>query len=301
MKSLIAVITYRRLPALLTMMDGLQKHCPQYSTAVFEDCGQRDGTADWLQRGRKPVARPEYMATEYRVDEDTDLAAVNVPNADVFMGERNLGVAGNSNRAIRHFLSGDWDHLCLCNDDLHVDGDFVSVYAKAHRDLEVGMFCFTDFPGETYKFTVVPWRGYKVKLMSRFTGIMVSVTRKLIEEIGGFDPEFGKFGEEHCDFTIRARLAGGISLNKQPMNCLDIEHPALRHQEVETSVVGPMRQRADKEASQIMQQCSRSYANRHHHREPLLFVPRSAGGPLGRGVTYANLRASGYRFADGLV
>ena len=62
------------------------------------------------------------------------------------------------------------ERLCLCNDDLFVDGDFVEFYAKAHSDLGVGLFCFCDFTGETYRWMTYPWRGYKVKLPAAFHG-----------------------------------------------------------------------------------------------------------------------------------
>lgn len=183
MKSAIAVITYRRFHALKEIMDGIAKHCPMYRTAVFEDCGNRDNTADMLQQGRTPEPRPELMATEYVVPEEEPSKAI-WPNAQVFMGDRNLGVAGNCNRALKWFMDSGCDHLCLCNDDLFVTGDFVKFYSKAHTDLSVGLWCFCDFteaspaisgPAETYKWTTYPWRGYKVKLLPRMTGIMMSI------------------------------------------------------------------------------------------------------------------------------
>lgn len=198
MKSLIAILTYRRLHALQEMLSGIAKHCPQYQTIVTEDCGQSDSTADWLTQGRTPVAHPELMATEWE-SVFTDIGGtMNCESARVFLGDRNLGVAGNSNRALKIFMDGAWDHLCLCNDDLHVQGNFVDTYARAHTDLGVGMFCFCDFTHhESYKWTTYPVRGWKVKFLPRFTGIMMSVTRETVEKAGYFDASFGQFGEEH--------------------------------------------------------------------------------------------------------
>lgn len=289
------------------MLQGVDQHCAHYPLGIFEDCGQRDATADLLQFNRVPVPRPQLMAVEY---EAHDLSNVNVPNAQVFMGQRNLGVAGNSNRAIKWFMDGTADHLCLCNDDLIVDGDFVDYYAKAHQDLGVGMFCFCDFTEaspaisgtpESYKWTVYPWRGYRLKFLPRFTGIMVSITRALLEKVGYFDAVFGQFGEEHCDFTVRCRMAGGIQIDKQDMNCLDVEHALLRHQDVETSVVGSARHTADREASIIMHQCARSYANTHYHRPFRLKQPRLVGGYRGGGIPFKNLTACGYQLVTDLV
>jgi GT2 family glycosyltransferase len=312
-KSAIAILTYRRLYAIMAMMDGVGKHCPTYKTAIFEDCGQRDGTADWLTKGRKPVnTTTNLMATEWGpIQDETGVNyGINHPNARVFLGDRNLGVTGNSNRALKWFMDGDCDHLCLCNDDLLVTGDFVKYYAQGHQDLGVGMFCFCDFTKaspaisgrpETYKWTTYRWRGYGVKFLPRFTGIMMSVTRALVEKIGYFDAEFGKFGEEHCDYTIRARMAGGIQCEGQDMNCLDLEHTFLEHQDVETSMTGPARTTADQEAGHAMQRASFEYRMRHFHRPYRLTYPISAGGYYGAGIPCRQLEQIGYKLVTDLV
>ena len=629
MKSMIGVLTYRRVEALIAMMNGMAGHCSQYTTVISEDCGQRDKTADVLQQNRTATPRPDLMAIEYQPNPISPETCY-FPNAQVFMGQMNLGVAGNSNRILKIFMDSPCDHLCLCNDDLYVTGDFVEYYAKAHQDLEVGMFCFcvagdtpllvkngittlrdaankpaeiwngkkwatvnpiktgthkklyrvklsdgsyldctddhrfsvktrfensfrqvmagelmrlrqngvvvqceptavsrqegescpdaytigfavgdghkaevtnsagapykyvhiylygakekcpvrgkrylekdrvrvvcdsidpewlqilknvpesldaplrwnwdresilnfiagwADADGantasggiritlsqekrahrlqllltavgirssvgldqkagsktnygsrtkdqyyvqitdckqipchrldtskghaprfkskyqtirsvvplsglhdvycftepeqhkglfanvlthqcdftekspaisgapETYKWTVYPWRGYSLKFLPRFTGIMMSVTRALVEKIGYFDAIFGKFGEEHCDYTIRARMAGGIRLNNQDMNCLDVEHKLLKHQDVTSSMVGIPRQRADREASLIMQEAGRTYNCRNPHRPFRLFMPRNAAGYSGGGLRVQHLLDSGY-------
>lgn len=308
MKSAIAILTYRRLHALSTMMSGVQLHCPQYQSAIFEDCGQRDGTVELLTKGRDPVAHPEMLATEYVYNDPTREA--NWGNTRAFVGERNIGVTGNSNRALKWFMDQtDCDHLLLCNDDLLVTGDFAKVYGNAHADLGVGMFCFCDFTKESpaisgkpdsYKWTTYPCRGYNVKFLPRFTGIMISVTREIVEKIGYFDPEFGKFGEEHCDWTIRARMAGGIRCEGQDMNCLDIEHKALGHQDVETSMSGMARERADREASHVMQRAAFEYRFRHYHRRYNIAYPVMGNGYYGAGIPCRQLDQIGYKLVTAL-
>lgn len=294
LKSAIGILTYRRAHALKTMMEGIQQHCPVYASAISEDCGQRDATMDLLSAGRTKVLRPEMLAHEY-VNESW-AENVSYPNTQVFAGTRNLGVAGNSNRLLKWFAEGDWDHLCLCNDDLHVNGDFVKSYAQAHEDLGVGMFCFTDFDyDQSYRYTVYPYRGYKVKFMNRITGIMISITRELFDKIGYFDASFRIFGNEHVDFTHRARQAGGIQLEGQDMLCLDIVSDTLKHQDVKTSVVGATRARADQEGVAIMQECSASYSNKHYYRPYRLQKPKWAGAYGGTGIAVNRLEEMGYQ------
>ena len=291
-------------------MQGVEQHCPQYQTAIFEDCGQRDNTEDWLTKGRNLVPRPDLAATEYEAVY-TDIATdMNWPSARVFMGDRNLGVAGNSNRALKWFMDGDCDHLVLCNDDMVVNGDFVKFYGQGHKDLSIGLFCFCDFvkaspaisgTPESYKWTTYRWRGYGIKFLPRMTGIMMSITRELVEKVGYFDAEFGKFGEEHCDYTIRCRLAGGIQCEGQDMNCLDLEHEFLGHQDVETSVTGAARRQADSEASTIMRRAAWEYRNRHYYRPYRLGYPLTAGGYFGGGIPCRQLEQIGYKLATSLV
>jgi hypothetical protein len=292
MKSAIAVITYRRLHALKEELDGISKFCADYPLGVFEDCGQADATSSYLStpatRVRKP--RPELVADEWvltdeakqrLLTEEEKLLGTEPIWPRHFLGTRNVGVAGNSNRALKWFMDEtDADHLCLLNDDLHVLGDFVQFYRTGHRDLDMGMFCFLPTGGvydhDSYKPVIVRTRGYQVRLMPRFTGIMISVTRKLIEKMGYFDASFGQFGEEHCDFTIRARFAGGIQLEGMAQNCIDIvpPQPLLRHQDVQTSVVGVDRAFADRESVGIMQKASESYVYRHYYRPFAIKLPR---------------------------
>jgi len=247
------------------------------------------------------------MATKWMPDEPM---AANYPNVDVYMGDRNLGVAGNSNRILKIFMDGDCDHLVLCNDDMVVNGDFVKFYGQAHKDLSIGLFCFCDFvkaspaisgTPESYKWTTYRWRGYGIKFLPRMTGIMMSITRELVEKVGYFDAEFGKFGEEHCDYTHRCRLAGGIQCEGQDMNCLDLEHELLGHQDVETSVTGAARRQADSEASAIMHRAGWEYRNRHYYRPYRLDYPLTAGGYFGGGIPCRQLEQIGYKLATSLV
>lgn len=276
MRSAIAILTYRRLHALKTELEGVRQHCAQYPLAVFEDCGNADATSVYLSQGSHALD-PELMADRYE----------HPDGFEAFVGRINLGVAGNSNRAIRWMERNGYDHLLLCNDDLHVLGDFVQFYAKAHKDLGVGMFCFNDFwESPTHRWTLVRSRGYRIRLFQRITGIMVSITRDVVNKIGYFNTRYPKFGEEHCDFTYRARFAGFVQLDGQDQPCLDIEptlpdgrpgNPVLKHQEVETSVKGLERQVADKEASQVMQQIAAKYPYESYYQPFRLTYPPFAG------------------------
>lgn len=291
MKSAIAVLTYNRLPVLQEELKGIYEHCSQYPLAVFEDLGQRDSTAKWLTRhAETPIRRDDLMANEYPRED----------GSKVFLARRNLGVAGNSNRAIKWFMEEtDADHLVLLNDDLHVLGDFVAWYAQAHIDLGIGMFSFCDFTHHaSYRWIDVRKMGYIVKICPRMTAIMTSMTRKVIEAIGYYDAQFGKFGQEHCDHMNRARFAGFMTLDGMMQPQIDVHHhlssqpqrALLRHQECETSVLGIDRRAADKEADEIIQRVGKSYRYRHLYREFCLQLPKLAGAHGKQGIPVDDLR-----------
>ena len=190
------------------VLAGLERHCGRYPLAIAEDCGLYDTTAEFLRSDRKPL--------DYRHDMLADHTTYH--KAQVFLGRHNLGVAGQSNRLIRWFMEETKaDHLCLLNDDLIVNGDFVAFYREAHQDLGFQLLSFCDFNSETYRWVTVPARtprrSYNVKVLPRMTGIMLSFSRALVERIGYFDTAFGKFGDEHsapggslvacCDYKNR--------------------------------------------------------------------------------------------------
>jgi len=293
MKSAVAVLTFNRRLVVEEELRGLGAHCRQYPTAVFEDCGHRDDTRAYLKKHMGgPVGRPDLMADEYKPATPTD------QHFRSFLGATNLGVSGNSNRAIKWFMDEtDADHLCLINDDLTVLGDFVAFYSQAHADLGVGMFCFCDFKEPTYRWVDIKKRGYNVKLCPRMTGIMMSFTRDMINAIGYFDMSFGKFGEEHCDFTVRARLAGFVSLDGVMQQQIDIHHymvgqpkvELLKHQEVDTSMAGAVRRQADADASVAMRAAGESYRYRHLYRPFRLHLPKYAGGLRTAGIPVDSL------------
>jgi len=288
MKSAIAILTYNRVHALQTELEGIFQHCSQYPLAIFEDFGWRDGTEAYLCKGsRRHKERKDLLAVEWRN-----------PRFTAFLGTKNLGVAGNSNRALKWFMDEtDADHLFMINDDLHILGDVVSWYAQAHQDLEVGLLCFCDFLEKSYRWLTVRSRGYHVKLLPRMTGILMSQTRATVEKVGYYDTRFGKFGEEHCDYTNRLRLGGQINLDGAMQPCLDVEHYRLgekqrilmKHQEVQTSVVGTERRRADAEAVTAMQAAAISYRNQDIYRPFALWTPKWAGVGKNQGVPVNNL------------
>jgi GT2 family glycosyltransferase len=279
MRIAIAVMTWNRLPALKQILAGLAVHCPHHHIAVFEDAGTRDDTIRSLTSvtDTHAIDRPEYAA--YQVSKN---------QVKVFLGAENLGVAGNSNRALRWFMDeSNCDYLCLCNDDLVVKGDFATYYTTALRKLQLGLLCFCGFTSKAYAWDPIEINGYTVKKLGRMTGAMMAMPRELVARIGYFDMRFGKFGEEHCDFTNRARLAGFQQIQGKAQMCLDVENQLLEHLDVDSTIAGPVKQRAEAAAVQGVR--SIDYLKDGLHRPFSLGLEHPVAGVDGDGISPKNL------------
>ena len=250
----IAILTYNRLPALQTVLGSVMTHNRVKHLAVFEDCGQQDSTRQWLTSTTTQKKRPDLMATEHHLGSGNTIA---------FLGTDNLGVAGNSNRALKWFMEEtDADHLLLCNDDIEFIGPAGKLYRDSHMATQIELLCFCDFTSPQYKCIPVVHRGVQLKKLGRMTGMMMSITRKLVESIGYFDPQFGRFGEEHCDYTVRARCAGHQSIMGIQQYCLDVNPtiPVLKHQTVNSTVQPGEKHELDRVASTTMREKSKRYS-----------------------------------------
>ena len=289
MISAIAVLNYRRGAVLKVFIDSLLERCPKYPTAVFEDCANYDGATAYLIEGAK--------FTGYDVELDSD-HYLRPDGIEVFLARRNEGVAGNSNKAIKWFERGKWDHLCLCNDDLVATGDFPAHYLSAHQKLGVGLFCFFDNPAPMYTGPVVPAKGFKVKMMPRMVGAMMSMTKKVVEHVGYYDATFGGFGEEHSEFTNRARFMGFCSLNGKGYMNLDLEQTLLKSQPTPSSILPYEKPALDRRAAEDINRAASRLSYEHPYRPFRLPHPLHAdnfGGP-GYGLEVHALERVGYEF-----
>ena len=288
MTSAIAILTFRRQAVLQAFMTSLAESglAAKYPIAIFEDCGNFDDTVGWLTES----ATPEGF------DEELNSFKFTKPGIEIYVGARREGVAGQSNKALRWFERNSYDHLCLCNDDLMASGDFVEEYAAAHTKLGIDFFEFCDFEDDLHKAAPGRYKGQQIRIITRMVGIMLSITKRVVKEIGYFDHRFGVFGEEHSDYNNRARMKGYMNLNGRAQVGVDIVSKFLAHQETASSVMAHEKPRLDYEAAQIMGEISREFFSRELYRPYRLKCPRRADGYGGSGILTAKLDVLGYQF-----
>jgi glycosyltransferase involved in cell wall biosynthesis len=284
MSSAVAILTYRRSFCIKAFLASLLEKAPGYRVAIFEDFANSDDTFEALTAG----------AVYNGIDAELEADVWEKPTHTVYMGRRNLGVSGNSNRAIRWFMRGAEDHLCLCNDDLIANGDFVKVYAAAHTHHKVGLWCYCPFDDELHRGAQIMHKGKPVRLLPRKTGCMMSMTRALVDRIGYYDIINSRFGNDHCLFNLRATLAGFLNINGQPQHCLDIPCPELAYQSVPSSIYPFEKPRFDQESDEDFTIESARHAHTGHYRPFRLYHGRYAGGYDGAGIPVYDLLRAGY-------
>lgn len=294
MSTAIAILTYRRASILSTFLRSLAQHCAHYPVAVFEDCANFDETTALLTAGLECKGMDLELEAEVWQHPTLPFTA--------FLGTRNVGVASNSNRALKWFeRQPTIDHLCLCNDDLEALGDFPAEYAKAHAELKIGLFCHCDVKalGEAYKGPEVRVLNTWVRLIpqGRQTGCMMSITRALFQRIGYYDVTLGRMGQEHVEYNNRAALAGFIDLRGKAQVSLDLKAPSLRMQLCRSSVTGGERQTLDAFANGMIQSIANRYGTEKWHRPYRLLHGARAGAYGGVGIPVKLLQDCGYALA----
>ena len=275
MRTAIAILTFNRANVLQHLLKGIVKQYPTTTVpvAIFDDCSYQGDTTMMLKtHSRFLRKRPDLVAEEY--------VSIHQHEYHIFLGTRNLGVARNSNRALKWFMDDTTcDHLLLMNDDLEVLGDVASFYATAHEKLNIGLFCLADFTDEPHRWAEIKEGGYTIKILNQLNGHMMSMTRKLITDIGYFDTEFGSYGEEHSEFTYRAQTAGHSKVMGTDMKGVDVvmDPVLVRHTDDPSSISDYDKFQANAEAAVTIQRLVSQYPFRNPYRPFGLTPPKHFG------------------------
>jgi len=128
----------------------------------------------------------------------------------------NLGFGGSMNRGAKKATS---EFLIFLSNDVQVSGDFVSPVIQSLTENPERLVGgrIIDWPAGWNEFNtpqgkvVVPW----------LEGWLLAATRTGWEELGGFDPIFGKFDVEDLDLSTRA---AEIGYELVPLNLAFLRH-----------------------------------------------------------------------------
>ena len=120
----------------------------------------------------------------------------------------NGGIPVNKNRIIKYL--SDCDVMFLSEDDItFVKEGWIDAYLKALRVTRFQHFNYivSDYRKYITKALQYP-EGVQLGITGHYVnGVLMVMTKKCIETVGGFDLRYKKYGYEHADYTRRCMMA----------------------------------------------------------------------------------------------
>jgi glycosyltransferase involved in cell wall biosynthesis len=123
-----------------------------------------------------------------------------------FRFEDNVGIAAAKNKCLE--LLDGCDHIFLFDDDTYpISNNWWKPYVESKEPHL--MYLFEDFvDNPRLKDAKVLYKDDEIIAMSHPRGCMLYIDRKVLESIGGMDTRYGRWGNEHVDFSNRVYSAG---------------------------------------------------------------------------------------------
>jgi alpha-1,3-rhamnosyl/mannosyltransferase len=190
------------------------------SLAFIDDC-----LKGLLERENCPV----YVVDNGSVDGSYESIKKNYPGVTLIRSENNMGFGGGNNLGIRKALDDGCEAVFLLNNDTIIDEPFIDACAEVLRaDPSIGIVgpvvVEGDRPGiiQSAGGKINIWsltfpyigRGRKYERMNRIVrvdyvlGAAMLIHRKVLDEIGMFDPDYGPAYMEEADLCYRAARKG---------------------------------------------------------------------------------------------
>lgn len=178
----IGILSYNRAKSLKRLVNSIVKYTDLRRTTVFIS---DDGSTD-----PEMLTYLENLATH--------------PNFVVIRNRHNIGVAGNSNRLIRCLTR--FKHGLLLNDDVEVlQNGWDEFYVEAAR--RTGMHHFSFLQPGVYGANdgeLVSKGNLDLRVVhDKPHGAVLAFTRKMLVTCGYFNEDFGQYGMEHVDWSLK--------------------------------------------------------------------------------------------------
>lgn len=162
-------------------------------------------------QNRRDVYLKTYEMLKKHLPKDARLFVVDdasdkpAPNAD-YRFETIAGIAKAKNKCLE--LAYDWgaEHIFLFDDDIYpIKDGWEKGYVESGENHM--MFVFTG-KGNMTRGVAEIYRNDRYVAYDHVRGCMLYATRKVLEVVGGMDPEFGRYYGEHADWSNRIHNAG---------------------------------------------------------------------------------------------
>jgi GT2 family glycosyltransferase len=120
----------------------------------------------------------------------------------------NGGIPVNKNRIIKHL--SDCDYIFLSEDDItYKKMGWIDAYIKAMRVTNIQHFNYivSDYRKYIQKILQYP-EGVQLGITGAYVnGVLMVMSKKCIDTVGGFDLRYKMYGYEHADYTRRCAFA----------------------------------------------------------------------------------------------
>lgn len=180
-----------------------QEYAPVTDTAPRIGVGictrnRRDMALETIEQWRKHLPSGARLVI---VDDASDKP---FPNAS-YRFEKNVGVATAKNKCLE--LLEDCEHIFLADDDLRpLTDDWWKPYVTS-REPHL-MWIFDKPRGATKRQVEVLFKDEEIIAYHATRGCMLYAERRVLDVVGGMDPQFGKWGWEHQSWSDRIHSAG---------------------------------------------------------------------------------------------
>jgi len=152
---------------------------------------------------------------------------------------QSVGIARAKNKCLEMMELAGCTHFFLSDDDFYpTSSDWWLPYITSKEPHL--MYIFQDFSTRMkVNDTAVIYQDNDIKAFSHPRGVLLYATREVLYKVGGMDPEFGKWGWEHPEWSDRIYNAGLTTFKYMDVpNSAQLFHCMDEHQEVKSTVWG---------------------------------------------------------------
>ncbi|MEV0128425.1 glycosyltransferase [Dactylosporangium sp. NPDC050688] len=168
----IGITTHNRGPVFRQALEAIRKYAPSGAAIVIVD-----------DASDEPVEEATYRF------------------------ETNVGIARAKNKCLEELVAQGCTHLFLFDDDCWpVAEGWEQPYINSPEPHL--MYIFTDTPAGPLYDSVELYRDAELKAYSHPRGCMLYLHRRVLDEVGGYDVRYGRWGYEHVDLSNRIYNAG---------------------------------------------------------------------------------------------
>ena len=181
----IGITTHNRKAVLQETLEAIDRHSSRPYHLVIVSDHSTDGTDDFLREFRPGPACRAYS-----------LVFPKTP----------LGPARAKNACLQEL--SDCQFILLLDDDCRPrHDDWLDFFWEAHQATDIHHFSYlTDVHGIPREHV---WRGHTVLSYPQSGGVLMTVTPRMLDEIGGFNAQYRGYGHYfHASYSIRAQRAG---------------------------------------------------------------------------------------------